>query len=78
MIIVTYVAIISMAIIGVYAACRAIDSHFINKETAVKSVYKAGVMQDTIEHACEEINWMTSDMIKNINDQLQNMFKVGD
>ena len=77
MIIVTYFVIASLAFIGIYAACRAIDSYFTTKEIAVKHVYKAGVTQDAIDHACEAIDWMTSDMIKNINDQLENMFKVG-
>lgn len=75
MIIVAYIIIAVAAIAGAYAICRAVDSHFTVKEIAVEQVYKAGVLSETIDHACEEIKWLTDEMMTSINDKLMEQFK---
>lgn len=71
MIVVAYVTVISLALIGVYAVCRKIDHRFEMEEIAAENVYKAGL----IEQAAEEIDWLTDDMLKKVNDASQQMYK---
>ena len=71
MIIVAYIGTLIVGAIILYTVCRAVDHFFIVREEGVKTGYKA----ELIGTACDDIKWLTDDMLKNINDQVQNMFK---
>lgn len=71
MVIVAYIGLVVIGAIIVYVVCRAIDHHFAMIEMGADSVYKAGL----IETAVDDIQWLTEDMLKKLNDQWQNMFK---
>ena len=71
MIIVAYIGTLIVGGIILYTVCRAVDHFFTMREEGAKAVYTAGL----IDNACDDIKWLTDDMLKNINDQLQSMFK---
>ena len=71
MIIVAYIGTLVIGAIILYTVCRAVDHFFTMREEGAKAVYKAGL----IDNAFDDIKWLTDDMLKNINDQVQNMFK---
>ena len=73
MMFVAYISILLVAAIILYAVCRAVDHHFTIREEEDRAIYKSQL----INHAFDDVKWLTEDMLKKINDQWQNMFKEG-
>ena len=71
MVMLAYAAVIVVGCIIVYSACRAVDHFFAVREKGVEAVYTAGL----IEEAGDQIEWLTQDMLKNMNDTVQSWYK---
>lgn len=71
MIYLTYVFCTTIAVIAVFAACCWIYDHFKAKWIETEAVYKVGL----VKTASEEIQWLSEETIRKVNDSLHDMFE---